>query len=168
MKNETKGTIGATISTASEAAAAFGAEVLGAKGEERVWVLPLDATGRALSKPVVVSVGREADAKIDAGDVFRAAFGAGAEEIILAHNHPSSDLEPSKADMETTKRLREGAKLVGLVFLDHLILGAPGEDGAPAFTSLAESTDLFDDDESDGESDGEAKKCAKRRPAQKI
>ena len=158
MKNETKGTIGATISTASEAAAAFGAEVRGAKGEERVWVLPLDATGRALSKPVVVSVGREADAKIDAGDVFRAAFGAGAEEIILAHNHPSSDLEPSKADMETTKRLREGAKLVGLVFLDHLILGAP------VFTSLAESTDLFDDDESDGE----AKKCAKRRPAQKI
>ena len=39
-----------------------------------------------------------------------------------------------------------------------------GEGGAPAFTSLAESTDLFDDDESDGE----AKKCAKRRPAQKI
>ncbi len=167
MKKETKGTIGATISTASEAAAAFGAEVRGAKGEERVWVLPLDATGKALSKPVVVSVGREADAKIDAGDVFRAAFGAGAEEIILAHNHPSGDLEPSKADMETTKRLREGAKLVGLVFLDHLILGAPGEDGAPAFTSLAEITDLFDD-EGDDESDGEAKKCAKRRPAQKI
>jgi len=164
MKKEAKDTTGKTISTAADAAEAFGAEVLGAKGEERVWVLPLDATGRALSKPVVVSVGREAEAKIDAGDVFRAAFGAGAEEIILAHNHPSGDLEPSKADMETTKRLREGAKLVGLVFLDHLILGAPGEGGAPAFTSLAESTDLFND----SESDGEAKKRAKRRPAQKI
>jgi len=164
MKKEAKDTTGKTISTAADAAEAFGAEVRGAKGEERVWVLPLDATGKALSKPVVVSVGREADAKIDAGDVFRAAFGAGAEEIILAHNHPSGDLEPSKADMETTKRLREGAKLVGLVFLDHLILGAPGEGGAPAFTSLAESTDLFND----SESDGEAKKRAKRRPAQKI
>ena len=40
----------------------------------------------------------------------------------MAHNHPTGKLIPSDADVETTRRLRDGAKLLGLQFLDHVIL----------------------------------------------
>ena len=63
----------------------------------------------------------------------REALKAGAEEIVVAHNHPSGDLTPSKADLAATKRLREAGDLLSVPLLDHLILGKPA-----AFVSLAE------------------------------
>lgn len=123
------------VSTASQASALFRAALPKAQNEERVFVLPLDATGRVLAKPILVSVGHEAGtATIDPGAIFREAFKAGAEEIIVAHNHPLGDPSPSKADIDATRRLKAGAELVGLVLLDHLILGAND-----AFASLAEA-----------------------------
>ena len=102
-------------------------------GEERVFVLPLDANGAALSKPILVSVGYEdGTAVIDAGMIFRKALMAGAEEVIVAHNHPNGSLKPSAADIEATAKLREAAKLLGVRFLDHLIITRGG------FVSLAE------------------------------
>ena len=63
-----------------------------------------------------------------------------AEEIVVAHNHPSGDLTPSKADLAATKRLREAGELLSVPLVDHLILGKPaaGDGGPPAFVSLAE------------------------------
>ena len=92
--------------------------------EERVFVLPLDARGRALARPILVSVGHEdGTAAIDAGAIFREALKVGAEEIIVAHNHPSGNLTPSRADIAATARLQDGAELVGLKLIDHLIIG---------------------------------------------
>jgi len=71
---------------------------------------------------------------IDAGAIFREALKAGAEEIIVAHNHPSGDLTPSKADVAATKELKDLASRLGVVFLDHLVMGKDG-----AFASLAEA-----------------------------
>ena len=106
--------------------------------EERVFVLPLDAAGRMLAKPILVSVGHEdGTAQIDAGAVFREALKAGAEEIVVAHNHPSGNLAPSKADIAATKRLREAGELLSVPLLDHLIL-ARGAGGGSSFRSLAE------------------------------
>ncbi len=62
---------------------------------------------------------------------------AGAEEIIVAHNHPSGDPTPSKADYATTAKLQAAAKLLGVAMLDHIILGSPSAGGG-GFTSLAE------------------------------
>ena len=122
------------ISTAADAAAVVGAELPKEQKEERVYVLPLDAGGKMLAKPILVSVGhQDGTTAIDAGAVFREALKAGAEEIIVAHNHPSGDLKPSKADLAATEELRDLAKRLDVPLIDHLILAAGGE-----FLSLAE------------------------------
>ena len=129
--------IGSCVKTAAEAAALFRAALPKEQKEERVFVLPLDANGMALAKPIVVSVGHEdGNVAIDAGAVFRSALTAGAEEVIVAHNHPSGDLTPSKADLEATKTLQSAAELLGVTFLDHLIIGKD------SFLSLAETAQL--------------------------
>ena len=129
------------ISTPSSAAALFFAALPADAREERVFVLPLDGSGRVLANPILVSVGHEdGTAQIDAGAIFREALKAGAEEIVVAHNHPSGDLTPSKADIAATKKLREAGELLSVPLLDHLILGkvAAGDGGPPRFVSLAE------------------------------
>jgi len=129
------------ISSPSSAAVLFFAALPADAREERVFVLPLDGSGRVLAEPILVSVGHEdGTAQIDAGAIFREALKAGAEEIVVAHNHPSGDLTPSKADIAAMKRLREAGDLLSVTLLDHLILGKPaaGDGGPPAFASLAE------------------------------
>jgi len=44
--------------------------------------------------------------------------------LILAHNHPSGDVEPSKADIDVTKQIIEAAKPLGIAVHDHVIIGA--------------------------------------------
>ena len=123
------------IFTPSSAAALFFAALPSEQREERVFVLPLDGNGRVLAKPILVAVGHEnGKAQIDVGAIFREALKAGAEEIAVAHNHPSGDLTPSKADIEATTKLREAADLLDVPLIDHIILG----NGPSAFLSLAE------------------------------
>ena len=130
---------GSVIETPGDAAAMFRAALPKAQREERVFVLPLDGNGKVLAKPILVSVGHaDGTAEIDAGAIFREALKAGAEEIIVAHNHPSGDPTPSKADYDTTVKLNDGANLVGLELLDHLIIGAPESANGLGFVSLAE------------------------------
>ena len=126
------------ISTPAAAAAMIRAALPKEQREERVFVLPLDAHGKVLAKPILVSVGHEdGTAAIDAGAIFREALKAGAEEIIVAHNHPSGDPTPSKADIEVTARLRDAAEILNVHFLDHLILGSPER----GFVSIMERTE---------------------------
>ena len=127
------------IETATDAAALFRAALPKKQKEERVFVLPLDAHGQVLVKPILVSVGSEdGTAVIDAGAIFREALKAGAEEINVAHNHPSGDPTPSKADYDTTVKLNDGASLVGLELIDHLIIGSPESANGLGFVSMAE------------------------------
>ena len=106
---------GVVVETAAQAATMFRTALPNEQKEERVFVLPLDGGGKVLAKPILVSVGHEnGTAAIDAGAIFREALKVGAEEIIVAHNHPSGDPSPSKADYDTTKKLKDGAHLVGL------------------------------------------------------
>ena len=127
------------IVTPAQAAAIIRAELPKEQKEERVFVLPLDANGKMLAKPILVSVGhQDGTTAVDAGAIFRAAFKAGAEEIIVAHNHPSGDPTPSKADYDTTVKLNEGASLVGLELIDHIIIGSVDSAGGAGFRSLAE------------------------------
>ena len=127
-----------SIHTPASAATLFFAALLKVQREERVFVLPMDGSGRVLAKPILVSAGHEDGmAQIDSGAIFREALKAGAEEIIVAHNHPSGDITSSKADIAVTKKLREAGELLSVPLLDHLILGR-GTDGKPAFRSLAE------------------------------
>ena len=55
--------------------------------------------------------------------VFEAAILANAASIVLAHNHPSGDSEPSPDDMTLTRRLVEAGRLIGVDVLDHVVIG---------------------------------------------
>lgn len=124
------------IETAADAAAMFRVALPKEQKEERVFVLPLDGNGNALAKPILVSVGHmDGTATIDAGAIFREALKAGAEEIIVAHNHPSGNLTPSKADLAVTRELQALSERLGVPLLDHLVIGA---EGTGDFVSLAE------------------------------
>lgn len=127
------------IETAAQAAALFRAALPKEQREERVFVLPLDAYGKVLAKPILVSVGhQDGTAAIDAGAIFREALKVGAEEIIVAHNHPSGNPTPSKSDITVTAELKELAERLGVVFLDHIIFGAVESSGGMGFVSLSE------------------------------
>lgn len=54
--------------------------------------------------------------------VFTIALNCGATGIILAHNHPSGLLKPSEADIRLTNKIKEGATILEMVLIDHLIL----------------------------------------------
>ena len=126
--------IGVKIASAEDAARLFRAAVTIAGDREGLFVLPLDAEKHVLAAPLLVSLGHEdGTTAIDAGAIFREALKAGADEIVVAHNHPSGDLTPSKADIAATAKLQDGSELVGLKLIDHLIIGS-GE----RFCSLAE------------------------------
>ena len=127
------------VESAAQAAAIIRAELPKTQKEERFFVLPLDANGKMLAKPILVSVGHEdGTTAIDAGAIFREALAARAEEIIVAHNHPSGDPTPSKADYDTTVKLNEGASLVGLELIDHIIIGSADSENGLGFVSMAE------------------------------
>ncbi len=66
--------------------------------------------------------GTVADPKI----IFAAAIKANASGIIVAHNHPSGNLRASQADIDLTKRLKEGGKVLEVQLLDHVILTTEG------------------------------------------
>ena len=71
----------------------------------------------------LVSMGTISQTITHPREVFRPAVMASANSIFLCHNHPSGDPTPSKEDINTTKRLKEAGKILGIELLDHIILG---------------------------------------------
>lgn len=70
-----------------------------------------------------ISVGTVNASLVHPREVFKTAILANAVRIVLAHNHPSGDPEPSKEDIEITKRLIEAGKIIGIELLDHIVIG---------------------------------------------
>lgn len=58
--------------------------------------------------------------------IFTLALKAAACNLILAHNHPSGNLKPSRADIELTRKIKEGGRLLEITLLDHLIVSKEG------------------------------------------
>ena len=94
------------------------------KDKEIVLVLLLDAQCH-LIKPVESSTGTLNESIAHPRDILRPAVIHNAYGFILAHNHPSGDPTPSQADNALTKRIQESAQLLGIRFLDHIIIGKP-------------------------------------------
>ncbi len=59
---------------------------------------------------------------LDAKTVFQYALKANASSIILTHNHPSGNRQPSQQDLEITRKIKEGGKLLDISLLDHVII----------------------------------------------
>ena len=127
------------IETPDDAYPLFRAAVPLAGAREGFFVLPIDAQRRPICKPVLVSLGHlHGTAEIELGEVFREAFKVNADAIIVAHNHPSGDRTPSKADMQLTSILQSTARLLGVKFLDHLVLGSPDCEDGRGYVSVVE------------------------------
>ena len=56
-------------------------------------------------------------------EIFKRALTNNATNIVVAHNHPSGDPNPSKEDINITNRLKECGKLLGINLIDHIIIG---------------------------------------------
>ena len=114
----------------ADAAAVLGEYFEGRDREEFV-VAFLD-TANTITGLHVASVGGLAAAIVEPRQVFKAAVLANAAALVVAHNHPSGNPEPSREDVAVTKQLVEAGKLMGIPVHDHLILAGGG------YTSLAE------------------------------
>jgi DNA repair protein RadC len=108
--------------THSWAAAQVLAQILAHEPVEVFGVLCLTIKGRVLGWHEI-SRGAFDGVWIHARDVLRAALSSNAASIILAHNHPSGEADPSQDDLQMTKYLIEAAKHVGVAIVDHIIIG---------------------------------------------
>ncbi|HHV64721.1 MAG TPA: DNA repair protein RadC [Peptococcaceae bacterium] len=70
-----------------------------------------------------ISIGSLNSSIVHPRECFKEAIRRNANTIILLHNHPSGDPSPSREDLEITKRLVEGSKILGIDILDHVIIG---------------------------------------------
>lgn len=94
-------------------------------------VLLLDSANHLL-KDVDVSRGILNSSLAHPREVFRPAITESAASVILVHNHPSGNPEPSPEDVQITRQLTEAGKIMGIPVHDHIIIGWPG------YSSLAE------------------------------
>lgn len=92
---------------------------------EQFWVLLLNRASEII-RPFQVSIGGVAGTVADPKIIFKSAIEYLASAIILVHNHPSGNLVPSQADLDLTKRVKEGGRLLDIPILDHLIFGDNG------------------------------------------
>jgi DNA repair protein RadC len=92
------------------------------RDRENFVVVLLNTKNEVLEFPVV-SVGTLSAALVHPREVFKPAIRASAASVILAHNHPSGKVTPSREDRDVTRRMVDASKIVGIEVLDHVILG---------------------------------------------
>ena len=103
-----------------EVAAEVRSQLKGKKKEHFV-VLCLDTRNRLINHKLV-SVGSLDTSIVHPREVFNEAITSRAASVIFAHNHPSGDPEPSKEDVELTRRLAKAGEIMGIDVLDHIII----------------------------------------------
>lgn len=108
--------------TSPEQAAEVIVPRLAGADRERCLTALLDTKHRLLAMSTV-SVGSIDHTFMAPREVFRDALAANAAAIVLAHNHPSGDPEPSRDDEAVTQRLVRAGSLIGIEVLDHLVVG---------------------------------------------
>ena len=89
---------------------------------EQFGVVLLDTKRRVL-RSTVLSIGTLDASIVHPREIFREAVSGGAAAIVVFHNHPSGDPEPSREDTRLTERLIAAGALMGIDVLDHVILG---------------------------------------------
>ena len=92
---------------------------------ERVRVLYLDSRNRLILDHQAQE-GTIDEAAIHPREVVKKALEVGATALILVHNHPSGNPEPSRADIQITARIAEAGRLLGITVHDHVIVGREG------------------------------------------
>ncbi len=86
---------------------------------EHFFIIALNSRNYSIKE---VSIGSLNASIVHPREVFAEAIKNKAASIILVHNHPSGDTEPSEDDLEITKRIQEAGKIIGIDVLDHIII----------------------------------------------
>src|SRR3989344_8291953 len=95
-------------------------DIRGSKKEHFV-VFYLDSRNQEIQREII-SVGTLNESLVHPREVFENAIKNNAASIVIAHNHPSGDLEPSQADIQITKKLVHAGKILDIQVLSHVIV----------------------------------------------
>ena len=89
---------------------------------EAFWILLLNRANRVIRK-MSISEGGISGTVADPKKIFKMALEFNASSVILCHNHPSGNIQPSEADIKLTHKMKEAGVLLDLPVLDHLVIG---------------------------------------------
>ena len=92
---------------------------------EHFIAITLDGASRVINTHII-SIGTLNQSLVHPREIFYKAIQDKAAAIIIAHNHPSGQLSPSRADTQVTTRLKEAGNLIGINIVDHIILTPDG------------------------------------------
>lgn len=95
--------------------------VIGELDHEEFWILYLNNANKIIEQ-FQISKGGITGTLVDVRITLRKAIEVGAVSLILAHNHPSGNLNPSEADKQLTKKLKTAAESLDIKILDHIIV----------------------------------------------
>jgi DNA repair protein RadC len=95
---------------------------LAEKKYEGFWLLLLDRANKIIGQEKI-SEGGTAGTVADPKRIFKTAIDRHASSLILCHNHPSGNVEPSQADISLTKKMIQAGTLLDIQILDHIIIG---------------------------------------------
>jgi len=118
----TKKRIGGSTEVAPVFRAILDAEGEADRAKEHFWVLCLDTKNHIL-RVELVTLGILDQTIVHPREIFRPAIGCSAKSIILAHNHPSGDPQPSDKDEQLTRRLVDCGRMLDIEVLDHVVIG---------------------------------------------
>lgn len=108
--------------TSPEAAADILVPMIGNADREHCITLNLDTKHRLIAA-TTISIGSLDHTFMAPREIYRDALLHNAAAIVLAHNHPSGDPEPSRDDTLVTRRVTKAGEMVGIDVLDHLVIG---------------------------------------------
>jgi DNA repair protein RadC len=96
--------------------------VMGDQPYESFWIILLNKANKVVRK-CVISEGGVSGTVVDPKKIYKIALDQHASSIILGHNHPSGNVQPSEADQKITKKVKDAGQMLDVAVLDHLIIG---------------------------------------------
>lgn len=99
-------------------------EKLKGKKEENFYVLMLNTKNNLIGEPVLITKGVLDASIVHPREIFKPAIKNSAGRIILVHNHPSGDPNPSQEDLDITEKIMQSGEEIGIKVLDHIIIGS--------------------------------------------
>jgi DNA repair protein RadC len=95
---------------------------MGDQPYEEFWILILNKANRVIRR-CCISEGGISGTVVDPKKIFKIALDHHASSIILGHNHPSGNIQPSEADQKITRKIRDSGAMLDIAVLDHIIVG---------------------------------------------
>ncbi|WP_294783004.1 DNA repair protein RadC [uncultured Eubacterium sp.] len=105
-----------------ESIASYYMERMRHKAQEILMLAMFDSKSMLISEKVI-SVGTSNAALISAREIYRTALQEQAVYIVILHNHPSGNPEPSREDIQVTRKIKQSGEILDILLMDHIIIG---------------------------------------------